>query len=109
MPEFYKYGKENNDSMIAIVVSSEDPDLDAAVDEKVNEEVKINALKGPYFDFGQLLQEHSETMEYVFVVSKRVVNKNATYTHTHTHTYVVLDVPTGLQNLDEFGHLVGGG
>ena len=68
--DFYKYGKENNDNMIATAVSSEDPDLDAALDEKVNEEVKINALRGPYFDFDQLLQEHSETMEYVFVVPR---------------------------------------
>ena len=58
-------GKENNDNMVATAVSSEDLDLDAAMDEKMNEEVQINALKGPYFDFQQLLQEHSGTMQYV--------------------------------------------
>ena len=69
LQNFFEWGEENNSEMVARAASSGDLDLDAAVDAKVKEEVKIEALKGPYLSVKQL-QRHNPESDRAYVVPR---------------------------------------
>ena len=52
--ELKEYCRENNTKMILRTQRSDDEDLNLAVDEKVAEEVEIDALQGPYFSLEEV-------------------------------------------------------